>query len=648
MKWPKDPSELKDLSPADCKKVAEAVRELIISTVSKTGGHLASSLGTVELTLALMRVFDFGRDQDAVVWDVGHQSYAWKILTGRADEFSGLRQHGGLAGFPKREESSYDYFNTGHASTSISAAQGIARAKQLKGQDGRVLAVIGDGAMTGGLAYEAMNNLDSENLIVILNDNQMSIDENVGSIVRHLDEMRIHPQYLSLKASTQNRLQAIPVIGPFLCRYLTRLKATMRRRLHHTSSLFETLGFRYYGPVDGHDQALLERYLKAAKRANRPVLIHVITQKGRGYRHAEDTPRLYHGVSPFIEEDGIEEPEPLLVNRLTAEQYFAKPLSFTQGFTWAVHKLAEEFPDLVAITAAMASGTGLRDFSQTWPDRFYDVGIAEGHAVTLGAGLAAGGKKPIVAIYATFLQRALDHLYHDVALQNLPVFFAVDRTGLVGEDGETHQGIYDLNFLEAVPNLEIWAASDPQRLASRMDRLYRELDHPVMLRLARGRATLPEDLQANYDDPAPASSETYRRFDFGSETATERFVALSYGNYVGDVARAVQAFVLKYPELQVTLLDVEKLKPLELAEIRAELTNAKGILIAEENSGPGPLARGIVPYLYGAGLQIPLVCRHLPKEPIEQGSRAEQLMDHGLDADSLRGDLESLYEGGRA
>lgn len=647
MIWPKDPSELKALTPEECNKLAEAVRELIISTVSKTGGHLASSLGTVELTLALMRVFDFGEDEDAVVWDVGHQSYPWKILTGRAQAFSHLRQNGGLAGFPKRDESPYDYFNTGHASTSISAAQGIARAKQLQGQSGRVLAVIGDGAMTGGLAYEAMNNLKSENLIVILNDNQMSIDENVGSLVRHLDELRIHPQYLDLKASTQNRLQAIPFIGPFLLKQLTRLKATMRRKLHHTSSLFETLGFRYYGPVDGHDQALLERYLKAAKRAKRPVLIHVVTQKGKGYEHAENTPRLYHGVSPFNEEDGIEESEPLRIHHMTPAEYFAKPISFTQGFTWAIHKLAAEFPDLVAITAAMASGTGLRDFSRMWPDRFYDVGIAEGHAVTLGAGLAAGGKKPVVAIYATFLQRALDHVYHDVALQNLPVFFAVDRSGLVGEDGETHQGIYDLNFLEAIPNLEIWTASDPQRLASRMEVLYRDLKGPTMLRLARGKATLPEEMQAKFDE-TPTAAETNRRFELGSATATKYFVALSYGNYVGEVGRAVQAFVRKYPESHVTLLDIERLKPLELHDFSEELREADGILIAEENSGPGPLTKGIVPYLYEEDVRIPMICRHLPKEPIEQGSRAEQLSNHRMDADGLLRDLESLYEGGQA
>lgn len=647
MDWPQDPSELKALSEEDCSTLASAVRELIISTVSKNGGHLASSLGTVELTLALMRVFDFGKDQDAVIWDVGHQSYPWKILTGRADDFASLRQHGGLAGFPKREESPYDYFNTGHASTSISAAQGIARAKLLQGQTGRVLAVIGDGAMTGGLAYEAMNNLNSENLIVILNDNQMSIDENVGSVVRHLDELRIHPQYLSLKASTQNRLQAIPLIGPFLLRYLTRIKATLRQRLHHTSSLFETLGIRYYGPVDGHDQELLEKYLRAAKRANRPVLIHVLTQKGKGYPHAETTPRLYHGVSPFVEEDGIEEPEALLVDRLPQAEYFGKPISYTQAFTWAIHHLAADSPDLVAITAAMPSGTGLRDFSQTWPERFYDVGIAEGHAVTLGAGLAAGGKKPIVAIYSTFLQRALDHVYHDVALQNLPVFFAVDRAGLVGADGETHQGIYDLNFLASIPNLEIWTASDPQRLAARMDMLYRDLDHPVMLRYARGKATLPQELQAKHDDPAPSSEISYRRFDFGQDASGKPLLVLSYGNYTGDVARAVRAFVMKH-EAHIILLDIEKLKPLELDELRTDLMHAEGILIAEENSGPGPLTRSIVPYLYEAGIHVPLICRHFSEEPIEQGTREEQLKGHSLDAESLMRDLESLYEGRHA
>lgn len=647
MVWPKDPSELKHLSEEDCRTLAEAVRELIVSTVSKTGGHLASSLGTVELTLALMRVFDFSEDQDAVVWDVGHQSYPWKILTGRADSFSTLRQNGGLAGFPKRDESPFDYFNTGHASTSISAAQGMARAKQLRGQDGRVIAVIGDGALTGGLAFEAMNNLQRENLIVILNDNQMAIDENVGSLVRHLDELRIHPQYLHLKATTQNRLRPIPLIGPAFLRHLTRMKATIRQRLHHMSSLFETMGFRYYGPVDGHDQELLERYLKAAKGAKRPVLIHLLTQKGRGYHHAEATPRLYHGVSPFIEENGIEEPEPLLINRLEADEYFAKPVSYTQGFSWAVHKLASECPDLVTITAAMPSGTGLRDFSQTWPERFYDVGIAEGHAVTLSAGLAAGGKKPIVAIYSTFLQRALDQVHHDVALQNLPVFFAVDRAGLVGEDGETHQGIYDLNFLDAIPNLEIWTASDPQRLASRLDTLYRELDHPVMLRYSRGKASLPKELQAGYNDPALPSDMTHRRFDFGNESGSKHFVVLSYGNYVGEVAEAVRAFVLTY-DVHVTLLDIEKIKPLQIHEFSDELMQADGILIAEENSGPGPLTRGIVPYLYETGLQIPLVCRYLPDQPIEQGSRTEQLTRHTMDPKSLVRDLESLYEGRRA
>jgi len=435
------PEDLKKLNENDNKVLSDELREFLIDSVSKTGGHLASNLGVVELTLSLFRVFDFNKDK--IVWDVGHQSYVYKILTGRKEGFKKLRQFNGMSGFPKRNESKYDYFDTGHSSTSISAALGIARARDLKKENHNVIAVIGDGALTGGMALEALNDVGfrKTNLIVILNDNQMSISKNVGALSRYLNKLRIEPRYNKLKTDIQASLNQSD-LGKNIAGKLSKVKDSIKQ-LVVPSMLFENMGVKYIGPIDGHDiKAMTEVFIKA-KEIEGPVIIHVITQKGKGYALAEESPSKYHGVGPFDLESG--------------ELNVSPKNSYSKAFGKALIHLAEEDKKVVAITAAMPDGTGLKCFSEKFKNRFFDVGIAEGHAVTLAAGMASNGLKPVFAVYSTFLQRGFDQLLNDVCLQNLPVVFAIDRAGIVGEDGETHQGINDLSYLSMIPNIHIVA-----------------------------------------------------------------------------------------------------------------------------------------------------------------------------------------------
>ena len=446
-----EPNDIKKLDKSQLPILAEEIREFLIEKVSKKGGHLASNLGVVELTMALHLCLDF--PDDKIVWDVGHQSYTHKILTGRKEGFDELRSYGGMSGFPKRRESKCDSFDTGHSSTSISAGLGIVTANQIKDDDSTVVAVIGDGAMTGGLAFEALNNAASinRNFIMILNDNEMSIAENVGGLSSYLSGIRTGNAYNGLKDGVERSLNAIPLVGETLVRHIKKTKSSIKQLLI-PGMLFENMGITYLGPVDGHNISQLVRTIKEAKKLDHAVIIHVITKKGKGYEPAEKHPSRFHGVEPF--------------NQATGEPVNAKKkVSYTDTFSHYISKYAKDNEKIVAITAAMPDGTGLKRFAHMYPERFFDVGIAEEHAVTFAAGIASAGLKPYVAIYSSFLQRAYDQMIHDVCIQNLPVVFMIDRAGFVGGDGETHQGIFDLSYLNTIPNMNVCAPKNRYELA---------------------------------------------------------------------------------------------------------------------------------------------------------------------------------------
>lgn len=463
------PEDLKKLKCEDYKALSDEIREFLIDSVSKTGGHLASNLGVVELTLSLFKAFNFNKDK--IVWDVGHQSYVYKILTGRKDKFDKLRQFNGMSGFPKRSESKYDFFDTGHSSTSISAALGIARARDIKKENYSVVSVIGDGALTGGMSIEALNDVGfrKTKLIIVLNDNQMSISRNVGGLSRYLNKLRIAPGYNKLKTDIHASLDTSN-IGKNIAGKISKVKDSIKQ-LVVPSMFFENLGIKYIGPIDGHDiNAMADVFLKA-KEVNGPVIIHILTQKGKGYALAEEGPCKYHSVGPFDLESG--------------EMNVSPKNSYSKAFGKALINLGTKDDKIVAITAAMPDGTGLKCFSEKFKDRFFDVGIAEQHAVTLAAGMASNGLKPVFAVYSTFLQRAFDQVLHDVCLQNLPVVFAIDRAGIVGEDGETHQGINDLSYLSIMPNIHIVAPKCLEEIEVLLEWAINK-NTPVAIRYPRG------------------------------------------------------------------------------------------------------------------------------------------------------------------
>ena len=469
------PRDLKKMDEKELGLLTYSIRDFLLDNVSKTGGHLASNLGVVELTIALHRVFDSPKDK--IIWDVGHQSYVHKILTGRAKDFPTLRQLDGLSGFPKTCESPCDCFNTGHSSTSISAAAGMAAARDLKGEKHEVIAVIGDGSLTGGMAYEALNNIGASNskVIVVLNDNGMSISPNIGGISQHLDSLRTSKGYLGAKKFIKNRIAAIPSVGKGIANSLADLKNDIKySMMDYGGVLFEELGFTYFGPVDGHDIAKLCDAFNRAKMLDEPVIIHVITKKGKGYRNAEKAPGKFHGIAPFDPETGE------VLTKLRRPTYSALMGEHLVS-------LARNDKRIVAITAAMGEATGLGNFAKEFPDRFFDVGIAEQHAVTFAAGLAKEGFRPFVCIYSSFLQRAYDQILHDVCLQNLPVTFMIDRAGIVGADGETHNGIFDLSYLNPMPNMTVLAPTCDKALTQSMDYAL-ELEGPCAVRYPRGEA----------------------------------------------------------------------------------------------------------------------------------------------------------------
>ena len=465
-------NDIKKIEPEAYDALASEIRSFIIESVSEHGGHLASNLGVVELTMALHLCMDFPNDK--LIWDVGHQAYTHKLLTGRKEDFSGLRTFGGMSGFPKHKESPCDAFDTGHSSTSISAALGYARARDLKGEDRTVVAVIGDGSLTGGMAYEALNNVShlKSNMIIVLNDNKMSISENVGGLSKHLTALRTRESYMDFKMDVEKKLKQIPHVGDSVARSVKKSKDSIRQ-LFVKGGFFEDFGIKYIGPIDGHDIKEMVRVLNALKRLNEPVVMHVVTQKGRGYVPAEKNPSAFHGVGSF--------------DIATGESLASKSLTYTSVFSKTICRLGKAHPDVVTICAAMPDGTGLTAFKKHFPGRFFDVGIAEQHAVTFAAGLAAGGMHPFVVVYSSFLQRAYDQIIHDVCIQNLPVVFCVDRAGLVGADGETHQGIFDLSYLSMIPNMTVCAPKNKYEL---YDMLYFAYQYhgPIAIRYPRGSA----------------------------------------------------------------------------------------------------------------------------------------------------------------
>ncbi len=559
------PQDLRKISLAQLPRLCTEIREKIIEAVADNGGHLASNLGAVELTVALHRVFDV--PNDAIVWDVGHQSYTHKILTGRKDEMHTLRTKGGISGYPNRNESAYDAFNAGHASTSISAALGIAHAKRLHKRDDHVIAVIGDGALTGGMAYEGLNNAGRftrncyKNFIVILNDNKMSISRNVGSMSRYLTNMRTAPYYLHAKGNVEKMLDHLPIIGAPMHRIVKKSKKVMKQMLYNTT-IFEDMGFAYYGPFDGHDIENLVHVLESAKRVHQPLLLHVITSKGKGYSFAEEKPDAFHGVSKF--------------NVATGEGSAVSGESFSNTFGAHICKLAQQNDQLCAITAAMQTGTALTEFARRFPRRFFDVGIAEEHAVCFAGGLAAGGSLPVFAVYSTFLQRGYDQLIHDVAIQRVKVIFAIDRAGIVGEDGETHQGVFDVAFLNTVPDLTVYSPAFYEELRMGLDTAVLDCKGAVAVRYPRGKELYkPQDFTV-----------TGNAFDCYGDMQAE-CVIVTYGRIFSNACFALEE--LKQRGIAVGIVKLNRIKPVDMAAVKLAAC-AKHLFFLEEGILQGGLA----------------------------------------------------------
>jgi 1-deoxy-D-xylulose-5-phosphate synthase len=619
----RDPADLKRLSADELRTLAQEIRDELAATVARTGGHLSPNLGTVELTLALHTVFDSPRDK--IVWDVGHQAYPHKLVTGRLDRFGTIRQAGGLSGFLAREESEHDVFGAGHASTSISAALGMAVARDLRGEDYAVVAVIGDGALTGGLAYEGLNNAGhlERPLIVVLNDNGMSISPNVGAISRILMRIRTHPRYREAKEEVWKGLERLP-LGEQMQQAARRAWRGVKDFLLFTM-FWEEMGFTYLGPIDGHDIVTLQETLRAARTLNRPVLIHAVTTKGKGFEPAEADNEKWHGIAAV----GAKKP--------------AAP-AYGAVFADTLIQLAETDPRIVAITAAMASGTNLARFGQRFPDRFFDVGIAEAHAVTFAAGLATQGMKPVCTIYSTFLQRAYDQVIHDVCVQNLDVTFAVPNGGLVGEDGRTHQGVYDLTYLRCIPNMVVMAPKDENELRHL---LVTAITHPgpAAIRYPRG-AGLGVPLDSSFDPIPLGQAEVLRE---GSHVAI-----LAIGAMVAPALAAADR--LAADGIETTVVNARFVKPLDEALLRALAARFDALLTVEENVIAGGFGSAVSEALDRLGLgQVRVHRLGVPDVLVDHASQAQQRQMLGLTADgiaaaarALRTDASPLLSGVRA
>lgn len=595
------PNDVKKLNNDELNALCSDIRTELISTVSKTGGHLASNLGIVELTVALHKVFSSPTDQ--IVFDVGHQCYTHKLLTGRKDRFNTLRTENGISGFTRPVESEHDIFSSGHSSTSISAAVGLARAKQIKGEKGKVIAIIGDGALTGGLAYEALNNSgnDNSNLIVILNDNNMSISQNVGSMAKNLNTIRTSSKYVTFKSKLQRGLAKIPRIGAQISRSFTLINSQIRKRILK-STFFEDLGFRYYGPIDGHDMDALIDVLNVAKAHSHSVFIHINTVKGKGYNPAEKNPTQFHGIGKFDINTG--EPK-------------SSGKNFSSAFGETMCSFAAKDSRICCVTAAMAEGTGLCEFSKKYPKRFFDVGIAEQHAVTFSSGLAKNGLVPVFAVYSTFLQRSYDQLIHDVAMQNLKVIFAIDRAGFVGEDGESHQGVFDTAFLNSVIGLTIFAPSYYDELEAMFYEGIYKIKGAVAVRYPRGNEKFkPEGYKYNHD--------SYNVF--GDTNATNCIV--TYGREFSECIKA-------YERLEGTfVIKLNRIKPIDKSVLN-ELKNTKNIFFFEEAIASGGIGESFGNML--AENSVSATYRHIcvTDEFVKQASVDSQMKAYKLDCDSI-------------
>ncbi|MCI7226429.1 1-deoxy-D-xylulose-5-phosphate synthase [uncultured Clostridium sp.] len=601
-------NDIQNIEKEDLPQLAGEIREFLIQKISENGGHLGSNLGVVELTMALH--LSFHLPEDKMIWDVGHQSYTHKLLTGRRDGFDTLRKYGGMSGFPKRKESPCDAFDTGHSSTSISAGLGLAMASQLKGEDNYVISVIGDGSLTGGMAWEALNNASrlKRNYIIVLNDNNMSIAENVGGFSEYLNQIRTKEGYQNLKAGVENTLSRLPGRGEQLIRGIRKTKNSIKQ-FFVPGMLFEEMGLTYLGPYDGHNIDQLTRAFREAKQVNGAVLVHVCTQKGQGYEPAMRHPARFHGAEPFVIETGLPKKKRVKAN-------------YTDIFSTVMRKMGDREPNVVAVTAAMPDGTGLKRFRNMFPDRFFDVGIAEQHAVTFAAGLAAAGLKPVVAVYSSFLQRAYDQVIHDVCIQNLPVIFAIDRAGLVGSDGETHQGIFDLSYMSSIPNMCVMAPKNKWELSDMM-KFAVHYDGPISLRYPRGEAY---DGLARFRTP----------IEYGKwETIYDEneIALLAVGSMVKTAVEVRDR--LREMGYGCTLVNARFVKPLDQEMLRTVQSEHNLLVTMEENVKAGGFGEAVLEYLNEIKSKTRMISIALPDDYVEHGNVDLLKQECGIDAESI-------------
>lgn len=610
------PNDIKKIPADQLPALAEEIREFIIESLSKTGGHLASNLGVVELTIAMHRVFDLPKDK--LIWDVGHQSYTHKILTGRKDGFETLRREGGISGFPKRSESDCDVFDTGHSSTSISAGVGYVRARELKKENYSVVSIIGDGALTGGMAYEALNNAASlkSNFIIVLNDNEMSITENVGGMSSYLSGLRTASAYTGFKMDVTKALNRIPGIGPGMVDAMRKTKSSIKQIII-PGMLFEDMGLTYLGPVDGHNIPQLIKTFQEAKRFEGPILVHVLTQKGRGYEPAMRHPARFHGAGPFDVKTGL----PVGKSNPT----------YTDVFSTVMRKMGDRRKDVAAVTAAMMTGVGLKRFSNMFPDRCFDVGIAEEHAVTFAAALSLGGITPVVAIYSSFLQRAYDQIMHDVCMQNLHVVFAIDRAGLVGYDGETHHGIFDLSYLGSMPNMTILAPKNLWELSD-MIKFAVDYDGPIAVRYPRGEA-----YAGLKEFRAPICLGKSEVIHEGSRVAL-----LAVGSMV-KMAEEVQKQLKERMDMDAALVNARFVKPIDEELLRSFADTYELVVTLEENVKDGGFGERVLDFAEEEDLPFGVEIIALPDRFIPHGSVSYQMKQVGFTPEDICGRIEEYY-----
>ena len=608
-------NDIKKLTPEELQTLRREIRRFLIEKLSVTGGHLASNLGVVELTMALHLVCDFPKDK--LIWDVGHQSYTHKILTGRKEGFDDLRTYGGMSGFPKRAESPCDSFDTGHSSTSISAGLGYAWARELSGEDYHVISVIGDGALTGGMAYEAMNNASrlKKNFIIVLHDNNMSISANVGGLSRVLSKMRTSDNYTGLKEGVTQSLERIPVYGQRIVDNIRKTKTGIKQ-LVIPGMFFEDMGIMYLGPVDGHDIGALVRVLREAMQVQGPVLVHVMTKKGYGYPPAERHPARFHGTAPFEIKSGL----PVKNEKPT----------YTDIFSTVMRKMGDREEKVVAVTAAMETGTGLKRFHNMFPDRFFDVGIAEEHAVTFAAALAAGGRRPVVAVYSSFLQRAYDQVLHDVCIQKLPVVFAIDRAGLVGSDGETHQGVFDISYLTSIPNMTVMAPKNKWELSD-MLKFAVHFDGPIAMRYPKGEAWTGLE-----EHRAPVALGRCEVIGEGEDV-----LLFALGSMVAEAAEVRER--LKEQGISAGLVNARFAKPFDREYLKGAAERYRCIVTLEENVEIGGLGEQITGYLSELGYGGRVLRIAIPDAFVPQGSIAILKEKLGIDAVSIAGRIAGVW-----